>query len=437
MMIKRPLSLVARIGLWVSLMVTVLWIGAAVVTVQQMYHEVNEGFDRDLRTAADRILPIVLHEHFDDHEDDRPRDLGRLDHSDDVEFQIIRDRSGLLLRSEGAKAIDFPTRTGFSDGDGYRFYVAPERRGAVIAVARPLDARQEILHTAITAFLLPLLFVVPLTLVAIYYAVRRGLVPLGLLRKEIETRGPANLTPVDIADLPRELKPMVDGTNRMMERLNAGFAAERDFAANAAHELRTPVAGAIAQAQRLQAESKDTVAVARAKEIETTLKRLNRYAEKLMQMARAEGAKLRVEEPMDAALVIGMIVDDFKRTEPELTVRVSSPDTAVMTDLDPDALGIVVRNLIENALRYRTEGTEISVTLDTDHRLTVANDCPVVDAEKLARLSQRFMRGGGAGDGTGLGLSIVHIIAERSNAQFSITSPRSGSDQGCEATFTF
>ena len=140
---------------------------------------------------------------------------------------------------------------------------------------------------------------------------------------------------------------------------------------------------------------------------------------------------------MDAALVIGMIVDDFKRTEPDLAIQVSLPDTAVLTDLDPDALGIVVRNLIENALRYRTEGTEIFVTLDADHRLTVANDCPVVDAEKLARLSQRFIRGGGAGDGTGLGLSIVHIIAERSTAEFSITSPRSGSAQGCEATFTF
>ncbi|WP_425074609.1 ATP-binding protein [Sagittula sp. S175] len=441
----RGASLVIRLGLLVGGLICVVWLGAALVTSRLLFHEVNEVFDRDLRAAAERILPIVLHEIDDEDERVDPSRLGRSKdlrrmaaREDDVEFAVWSDARGLILRSAGAANIDFPGAEGFAADDTWRFYVDRAWRGDVsVAVARPLAARRALEGKVTTALIAPLLVVVPLMLLGLWLAVRRGLRPLGALQTEMEARGPTNLAPLPEDDLPREVRPMVAAANRLMTRIDAAFEAERSFAANAAHEMRTPVAGAIAQAQRLRAETQDPQARARATDIEATLKRLNRLTEKLMQMARAEGARLRVPDRTDLRDVAGLVAMDLQRSVPSAQIDLSLPDTPVTNDLDPDAFGIVMRNLVENALRHGTPGHPVRVVLTEDHVLTVENDGPVIDREDLARLSQRFMRGGGAGDGAGLGLSIVHVIAERSGARFEITSPRDGHEDGVRVTFTF
>lgn len=437
----RPLSLKLRIGLWVGLMVTVVWIGAAVVTVRLLFHEVNEIFDRDLRATAERILPIVIHEHEEEGRafGGKSKDIERMrDHQDDVEFTVTSGRTGLVLRSEGAAEISFPSVEGFHSNATYRFYVDHAKRGDLtIAVARPLATRRALAVAATGALSLPLLVVIPLTLLGIYAVVRRGLKPLVTLETEMERRGPDNLAPIALGDLPRELGPMVEATNTLMARVEAGFEAERSFAANAAHEMRTPVAGAMAQAQRLQRESGDPSVVARASEIVATLKRLNRYSEKLMQMARAEGARMRQDGTMDLRAVVEIIVQDFERSEVGHRIDLELPAAPVPSDLDPDGFGIVLRNLIENALRHGAADQPVTVRLSADRCLSVANAGPVLPPEQLTRLSGRFMRGDGAGNGTGLGLSIVQIIAERSGATLTLVSPRPEAADGVEVRFRF
>jgi two-component system OmpR family sensor kinase len=256
-------------------------------------------------------------------------------------------------------------------------------------------------------------------------------------RDRLSARSARDLSPVASEGLPTEIAPLADTMNGLLGRLDAAFEAERSFAANAAHELRTPLAGAIAQAQRLQAETRDVDAKARAAEIEATLKRLTRLSERLLQLARAEGGRLRRDVTADLRPVARLIVDDMARMAGPGRILLTLPDSAVMSDLDPDAFAILMRNLIENALRHGSEDSAVEVSLALDGALTVGNDGPVVAAEDLARLTHRFQRARSDTNGSGLGLAIVAAIAERTGCELELSSPRKGRNSGFEAKFLF
>lgn len=434
-LLARPMSLQARIALVLGAVITLLWIGSAIITSRMFLHEFEEQFDRELRGTAERIVQIALRDrHREDEETDHY--VRRLQgHRDKLEFVVWSADRGIILQSEGAAELGFPSAEGFSDIGGYRVYVDQIRRwGVTVAVAQHISERDEMAWAALLGMSLPLVVVIPLSLLAIVLVVRRGLTPVTDLRREMARRGPHDLSPIAVNGMVPELAPLVRSTNKLIARLSEAFEAERSFASNAAHELRTPVAGAIAQAQRLRAESTDAGAIARATEIEATLKRLNRYTEKLMQLARAEGSRLRTGTPTDIRAVVRLIVQDFERAGAEGRIALTLPDQPVMSDLDMDALGILLRNLVENAIRHGDAGA-VTVELTADGELMVANDCPPVSPDHLARLTQRFNRGNGAGDGTGLGLAIVHVIADRSRSWLTVRSPRTGSDQGFEVRF--
>jgi two-component system, OmpR family, sensor kinase len=193
------------------------------------------------------------------------------------------------------------------------------------------------------------------------------------------------------------------------------------------------VAGAIAQAQRLQSETSDPVAAKRAADIETTLKRLTRLSEKLIQLARAEGGRLRTGKPADLRPVLRLVVSDFERTSWGSQIDFIPPDHQVISDIDPDAFGIVCRNLIENALKHGAPGSPVRIRLSASGRLSIENDSPAIEPEILARLTRRFERGTGSADGSGLGLAIVRTIAERANCRFELVSPIAGQTRGMEA----
>lgn len=283
---------------------------------------------------------------------------------------------------------------------------------------------------------LPLLVMLPLSLLAVVLGVRTGLAPLRRFRERLGARGTRDLSQVPAEDLPTELAPLADTLNRLLGQLSAAFEAERSFAANAAHELRTPLAGAIAQVQRLKAETSDSGTRSRAADIEATLKRLTRLSEQLLQLARAEGARLRLDRLADLRPVARIVTDALSRGRDADRVVLTLPLGPVMSDLDPDVFAIVCRNLVENALRHGPDGSPVSVSLDPGGVLTVANDGPVVPVETLGRLTERFERGTTHGEGSGLGLAIVRAITQRIGSALVLRSPRAGQATGFEATVT-
>jgi len=434
--VRRPLSLQARLSISLGLLLTLLWIAAASVTALLLRGEINQVFDSALQETAERLLPLAVNDIVDREDDGVTQRLGALRQRDEYFTYVVRDPTGhILLQSHLADPNIFPPYDGpgFRQTEGFRIYNDDALKGSVrISVAEPMSHRATVFWEVILALGLPLLLVIPIALVAIMLAVRASLAPLRRFRARLSVRGGRDLSPVPLVDLPTEIAPVAATLNGVLARLKAAFEAERSFASHAAHELRTPLAGAIAQAQRLRGETNDPAAATRAADIEATLKRLTRLSERLMQLARAEGGRLRVDTPSDLRMAARIVAQDAGRAAAPDRLAVALPDAPVVSDLDPDAFGILLRNLIDNALRHGAEGGLINVVLTPPGLLTVANDGPVVPPEILSRLTTRFERGDAGNEGSGLGLAIVAAISERLGSPLMLRSPRTGSDQGFE-----
>ncbi|MEF3045647.1 ATP-binding protein [Pseudotabrizicola sp. L79] len=435
---KWPVSLEARLGLSVGLVLTVLWLLAATVTAVIVRAEMDEVFDSALRETAERILPLAATDIVGREDQGVTQRLAPIREHDEFFTYLVRDAEGrVLLQSHAADPTVFPSYDGpgFRQTATHRLYSDAALQDTIrITVAEPLAHRMSVAREIQMGLGLPLLIVLPVALIAIILAVRFSLDPLRRFRARLEARGALDLSQVPHEGLPTEIGPLADTLNSLLARLREAFEAERSFAANAAHELRTPLAGAIAQAQRLRSETKDRAAAQRATDIEETLKRLTRRTERMMQLARAEGGRLRMDKSSDLRGVARIVVDDIGRTGTPDRIRLNLPDMAVMSDLDPDAFAILCRNLVENALRHGGQTTPVDVTLTASGQFTVANDGPVVPGETLDRLTARFERASATSDGSGLGLAIVAAIAERISSRLVLQSPRPGRTTGFQVS---
>ena len=437
---RLPRSLQWRLGLSLGALLAVLWIAAASVTAILTRHAVEEVFDSALQEAAQRILPLAVADVFGRDVEGATQRLAEIREHDELLTYIVRDAQGrILLLSHDADPAVFPPwhGAGFGQSASPRQYGEAALQGSVrLTVAEPLAHRVAVAREIQMGLVLPLLVFLPVALLAIVLAVRASLAPLRRFRERLAARGAHDLSRVPADDLPAEVAPVADTLNGLLGRLGAAFEAERSFSANAAHELRTPLAGAIAQAQRLQAETSDPAAKARAVDIEATLKRLTRLSERLMQLARAEGGRLRLEHATDLRPVARILTDELARTAGAGRIVLVLPPAPLLSDLDPDVFAILYRNLVENAMRHGADGAPIQVSLTGDGLLTVGNDGPVVPQADLSRLAGRFERAGKRTDGSGLGLAIVHAIAQRIGSALVLKSPRPGQDSGFEACLT-
>ena len=432
-------SLQQRLAIAVGLLVTVLWIAAASFTAYRQRLQMDAMFDASLQETAHRVLPLVVSDI-----------LGRGDlvtgtqrvpavrpHDDSFSYIVRDDKGAILLISHGADPGLFPAwdGIGFRTTHALRLYNDEALQGTVrISVAEPMVHRKRMAFEVRMGLLAPIALVLPLTLAGIAGLIRWGFAPLRQFRLRLARRGAADLTPVDATDLPAEVQPLAQTLNALLTRLDEAFQAERSFAANAAHELRTPLAGAIAQAQRLRAETTDPAVIARASDIETVLKRLTRLSEGLMSLARAEGGRLRRDMVQDLRPVVRIVTEDAMRLAGGARVTMDLPEAPVLSDLDPDLFGILVRNLVSNALRH---GSEVRLWLEPG-LLRVENDCDPVAPEDLARIGARFERAPGAvRGGAGLGLAIVQTILTRAGGTLRLTSPLPGQSRGFGAEARF
>lgn len=435
---RLPRSLQARLALSVGLVLTILWLLAATVTAVIVRDEMDQVFDSALRETAERVLPLAVTEIVGREDEGVTQRLAPIREHDEFFTYVVRDAEDrTLLQSHAADPAVFPPYDGpgFRQTATHRLYSDAVLQGTIrITVAEPLVHRAAVAREIQLGLGLPLLIVLPVALAAITLAVRRSLGSLRRFRTNLEARNAFDLSPVPTGDLPAEIGPLAATLNSLLDRLREAFEAERSFVANAAHELRTPLAGAIAQAQRLRSETRDLATGVRAAEIEVTLKRLTRLSERLMQLAKAEGGRLRLDRSEDLRAVARVMVEDIGRAGAQGRIALTLPKTPVMSDLDPDAFAILCRNLVENAIRHGAENAPVDVTLTADGQLIVANDGPILPRDTLVRLTARFERASAGAVGSGLGLAIVSAIADRIGSPLILESPRPGALTGFQAS---
>lgn len=432
-------SLVGR--LVVSLLVLVLAFGtvAAAVGTMTIRREMNEAMDNTLRQTARRLLPLIVVELFSGQNGPMKLAEAVADEDEPVVFQV-RDATGrILLHSAEAPTTPLTARLqpGFSNEGGWRVYTEPTVSDSLfVQVAEAAGHRNEEVLEAAAGVLWPLAIMTPLAALAAWFAVRAFASPITTLRGDIQSRYGENLASIRTAGMAAELASIARSVNSLMRRLASAMQAEKEFSANAAHELRTPIAGALAQIERLAAESRDDATRHRAAQIRAALLKLSNLSEKLLQLARAD-AGIAGGGPSDLGQTLTLVTQDLRHQDGKERIAVDFPSSGPFIRFDQDALGIVARNLIENAMRHGASGSQVIVRAELTGRLAVSNQAPLVPPDRLNALQSRFARGETSAEGSGLGLAIVARLVQSGGARLTLTSQETLAGPTFEASVDF
>jgi two-component system OmpR family sensor kinase len=438
-------SMTRRLILWLTGVVTVFWLLAAGLGVMVMQDEFGEIFDSSLQETAERLTPLVIDDLLRRENTSSPQHLPSASEEPESEYLTyqVRDAEGrVLLRSHDAPDTPYetPLQHGFWKNDAYQYYtVAANNNTIFVQVADAMANREEAIVEGGTALLLPVFFLTPLSIGIIWLVVRRAFKPVDILRAEIEKKDGGNMAALDAGPLPLELQPISNSVNRLLQRLRSALEAEREFTSNSAHELRTPIAGALAQTQMLIAELPDGSQKHRAHQIEASLSSLGHLAEKLLQLARADAGIGVTDAMVDLLPVIELVKTDFERkgTDPKKLLYQRQPGAELSGPYSKDGFAIVMRNLIENALLHGQGDEPVDIRVETNGLVRVINGALVLSGDELKTIRTRFGRGKSESPGSGIGLSIVERLLQQMNAELRLLSPAQGRSDGFEAQIHF
>jgi two-component system OmpR family sensor kinase len=406
-------------------LLTVVWLLASTATGLGLWHETDEVLDSGLTETAQRLLLLPEAALAVTDTADHLATLGP--HQEFVVYQVFDRRGQLRLHSHDAPAaaLDADAPDGLRQTGDWRVLTLSAADGSRRAqVAESVAHRHEVLWASLGWLLGMLLAMLPLAALGVGWVLRRGFRSLEPARHDLTHRDQNDLRPLPPAAVPVELQPWLDTVNTLLERVRALVESERAFAANTAHELRTPLAAAMAQAQRLVKASTDPATRDLALALLRHIDRLTRLATRLLQLARIESGVALNHEPVDLVQLAMLVADDFAEAQRSgrLHLRVDAQPLPVKADID--ALGIALRNLIDNALKHGGDDAQVTVHVD-GQTLRVDDDGPGVAADQLPGLVRKFTRGGGGQvvAGNGLGLGLVETIARQSGARLVLRSP--------------
>jgi two-component system sensor histidine kinase QseC len=424
-------SLQGRLILITLATTAVLWLAVGLATWADARHELDELLDGHLAQAA--ALLVAQQTAAPDGED-HTIDAPRLHHySPKVAFQVFHE-GRLTLRPANAPqtplvAPEARFRSGFRTvalgADDWRVFAAEGSEGDVrVYVAEQMASRTEILHAVLRASLAPMLLVLPLLGLAIWWGVRHSTRPLRNLAADLRARSAQSLQPVALHEAPSEIEPLVQSLNSLLGRIADLLESERRFTADAAHELRTPIAGIRTQAQVALAEADPAE---RRHALEATIAgcdRAGHLVDQLMTLSRLESGGAVRSVDVDLGEVVRSAVADVVPQAIEKQQQIDfRPGAACHVQGDAALLGVLVRNLVDNAVRYSPPEAEIRISLrdDAGHvHLRIEDSGPGMSAADCERLGERFFRVMGTGQpGSGLGWSIVRRIAAAQAAQVS------------------
>ncbi|MBZ4200656.1 MAG: sensor histidine kinase N-terminal domain-containing protein [Methylotenera sp.] len=419
-------SLRLRLLVLLSLALGLAWLAAAWFTHLESREEINRLFDAQLSQSAQVLLSTTRHdlhervEHGEDH-------VAIHAYEQKVLFQIWNANT-LLLRSAAAPLTPISSaKAGYSEtllsGQSWRVLTRWDAREEfMIQVAEPMAGRESLAQHITYKLLLPTFIVLPVLLLLLWLGISAGLRPLQALKKEIKQRTPKNLEAVAMVGVPDEVSPLVGALNDLFVRLEQAFNSERRFTADAAHELRTPLAALKIQAQ-VALRSSD--AKERQAALENVLRGVDRAArliEQLLSLARVDPETAAAHfQALNLHVLAASAIQDLAQMAHTKHIELSlEGESTSMVLGDATQISLLLRNLLDNAIRYTPMAGRVSVVIaqGVGVELQIRDSGPGIPAAEREQVWQRFYRIAGSGEeGSGLGLSIVQRIAALHNAQ--------------------
>jgi len=423
---KPAYSLRRRLIGGVLALVSAIWLAATIGAWREARHEAEGILDAHLAQAATLLAAFVGHD-----ADELEEHLPEHRYLRKVTFQVWKHGRELGVHSANAPSHRLSTTDQhFADAeyDGGRWRVFSVWNGDyLVQVGETRDARDDIANELAGHLLLPLLIALPVLALGLALLIGRGLNPLTVLADSIAHRDAQRLDPIDVAGAPQELQPVLGRLNELFARLSHSLEQERRFTADAAHELRTPLAAMRTHAQvAMGARSAGEREVALTHVIEAT-DRATHLLEQLLTLARLDAAAIsRAFSPCDlqqlAATAVALAAPAAMARDIELAL---TDGPAIKVKGDPALLGVLLRNLIDNAVRYSPEEVGVGVTAgiasDGQPFVAICDQGPGIPPAERGRVLDRFYRLAGSSEtGSGLGLSIAARIAELHGARLGL-----------------
>jgi len=426
----------------------IAWSIVALVIYNSTRHEIDELYDGEMAQIARVLLGIYSSQRIDRQQETQitssPFEGGE-DYENKLVFQIWGKGGVLLIRSANAPLEPLSPETGiFQTRDVYGSEVRTlsiEGPGGrlTVHVGQNIDIRRENATEILESLILIMLFAFPVFLWLIHKGVNQGTRYLNDLSEKIARRTEDDLSPIKTDDVPLEIRGIVDALNKLMSKVAAMLGRERQFISDASHELRTPLAGIKAHAQlALKNKAHEHTALIRIVE---GVDRTTRLANQLLTLSGVDAMRV-LETPVevDVKQLIERVVNDLHTEITEKSIQIITQlDSEKRLTGNEELLYTLLRNLIDNAIRYSPPSGEVVVRyqyVKNAHRITVTDHGPGIPGDKRERVFDRFYRDIDAqGSGSGLGLAIARQIASLHQAEIALGSAESG--DGLSATVVF
>jgi len=416
----------------------VTWLVSFAVSYVASSHRIGALFDTRLAQDAKALLILAEHQLPVAGSGTAAREIS-IEHPRFrrvLAFVVWRD-GRVVLSSENAPNVAPPVQAGYGDtlieGRSWRqFVILDPQDNIVIWAGERQRVRQKLISSVALDLLVPMLLALPLLAAAVWWGVARAMRPLARMTREIASRSPSNLEPVRSGAVLSEIEPLVDRLDDLLARLREAFERERRFTADAAHEIRTPLATIKTHAQVALRTTDDAQRRRSLEHLIEGVDRAARLVEQLLTLARLDRETLErqfVAVSLDALVAETLAGSRAEADAKGIALRSQvAPGLVVQGNLA--ALVIMLRNIIDNAVRYAPQNSVIDLVAARDAgetRLAVIDEGPGVPRAEQARLFDRFYRGTGVtAPGSGLGLSIAQRVAELHRGRISVSDGPAG-----------
>lgn len=453
-------SLFGEILDWMLAPLLFLWPISIIVTHNVANSIANQPYDQALAVNVRAIARLVKVEGNQARVNfpAPARLILRADEDDTVYYQVRGLKDELLAGDKDIPAIAAPDNVEpdlvmFRDEQiageevrvAYQFLPLVEgtpKRWVLLQVAETRNKRSTLASRVVTGVLLPQFAIIPIAVILVWVGLSRGIAPLNQLQSLIRRRRPSDLSPISASRVPEEVRPLIIAFNDMMARLEENLQAQQRFIADAAHQMRTPLTGLRMQTDLALMET-DPAQVRRSLvHISQSAERASHLINQLLSLARAEASyeKIYAVERVDLEQLLRTMLSDFvpRARQKNIDFGLETTDAPLVIDGNPVLLAELIKNLIDNAIKYTPEGGCVTVrTIATERAIVEVEDTGIgVPEADRERVFERFYRVLGSSEsGSGLGLPIVREIADLHRAQVSLIPNPSGKGTIAQVVF--